>query len=55
MTIQTEFRQQTKTKEIEQKVLEIGSARATAWLERNTMNRPLRPSHVRHLARQMAL
>ena len=55
MTIQTEFRQQTKSKEIEQKVFEVGPQNAKAWLERNTGNRNVRQAHVRHLAEQMRL
>lgn len=55
MTIQAEFRQQNKSKEIEQKVFEIGPLNAEVWLKRNTGNRNVRQAHVRHLAEQMRL
>ena len=53
MGITTEVKQAKRSNEIEQKVLTVTPAHAEKWLEMNTGNRRIRPSHVRHLASQM--
>ena len=55
MGITTEVKQAKRSNEIEQKVLTVTPAHAEKWLEMNTGNRRIRPSHVRHLAKQMEL
>jgi len=53
MSITSEVKRAKRSKEIEQKVFKITPAHAEKWLEMNTGNRRIRPSHVRHLAKQM--
>ena len=53
MSITSEVKSAKRSKEIEQKVFKVTPAHAEKWLEMNTGNRRIRPSHVRHLARQM--
>ena len=53
MSITSEVKSAKRSKEIEQKVFKITPAHAEKWLEMNTGNRRIRPSHVRHLAKQM--
>ena len=53
MTLQSEFKKQKASKEIEQKVMPISPKRAKEWLEKNTVNRPLRNWWVKELASRM--
>jgi len=53
MSITSEVKSAKRSKEIEQKVFKVTPAHAEKWLEMNTGNRRIRPSHVRHLASQM--
>lgn len=53
MSITSEVKSAKRSKEIEQKVFKVTPAHAEKWLEMNTGNRKIRPSHVRHLASQM--
>lgn len=53
MSITSEVKSAKRSNEIEQKVFKVTPAHAEKWLEMNTGNRRIRPSHVRHLARQM--
>ena len=53
MSISSEVKSAKRSKEIEQKVFKVTPAHAEKWLEMNTGNRRIRPSHVRHLANQM--
>lgn len=53
MSITSEVKSAKRSKEIEQKVFKVTPAHAEKWLEMNTGNRRIRPSHVRHLANQM--
>lgn len=55
MGITSEVKKAPRSKEIEQRVLTVTPAHAEKWLEMNTDNRRIRPSHVRHLAKQMEL
>lgn len=53
MSITSEVKSAKRSKEIEQKVFKVTPAHAEKWLKMNTGNRRIRPSHVRHLAKQM--
>lgn len=53
MSITSEVKSAKRSNEIEQKVFKVTPAHAEKWLEMNTGNRKIRPSHVRHLANQM--
>ena len=53
MSITSEVKRAKRSKEIEIKVFKVTPAHAEKWLEMNTGNRRVRPSHVRHLAKQM--
>ena len=53
MSITSEVKGAKRSKEIEQKVFKVTPAHAEKWLQMNTGNRKIRPSHVRHLANQM--
>lgn len=55
MGITSEVKKAPRSKEIEQRVLTVTPAHAEKWLEMNTGNRRIRPSHVRHLAKQMEM
>ena len=55
MGITSEVKKAPRSKEIEQRVLTVTPAHAEKWLEMNTDNRRIRPSHVRHLAKQMEM
>ena len=55
MGITSEVKKAPRSKEIEQRVLKVTPAHAEKWLEMNTGNRRIRPSHVRHLAKQMEM
>ena len=55
MGITSEVKKAPRSKEIEQRVLKVTPAHAEKWLEMNTGNRRSRPSHVRHLAKQMEM
>jgi hypothetical protein len=55
MGITSEVKKAPRSNEIEQRVLTVTPAHAEKWLEMNTGNRRIRPSHVRHLAKQMEL
>jgi|14BtaG_2_1085337.scaffolds.fasta_scaffold06173_3 hypothetical protein len=55
MGITSEVKKAPRSKEIEQRVITVTPAHAEKWLEMNTGNRRIRPSHVRHLARQMEM
>lgn len=53
MSITSEVKRAKRSNEIEQRVFKVTPAHAEKWLEMNTGNRRIRPSHVRHLASQM--
>lgn len=55
MGITSEVKKAPRSNEIEQRVLKVTPAHAEKWLTMNTGNRRIRPSHVRHLAKQMEL
>jgi hypothetical protein len=55
MGITSEVKKAPRSKEIEQRVITVTPAHAEKWLEMNTGNRRIRPSHVRHLAKQMEM
>jgi len=55
MGITSEVKKAPRSNEIEQRVLKVTPAHAEKWLEMNTGNRRIRPSHVRHLAKQMEM
>ena len=56
MGITSEVKKAPRSKEIEQRVLTVTPAHAEKWLTMNSPdNRRIRPSHVRHLAKQMEL
>lgn len=55
MSITSEVKKAPRSEEIEQRVLTVTPAHAEKWLEMNTGNRRIRPSHVRHLAKQMEM
>ena len=55
MGITSEINRVARSKEIDQKVMTVTPEHAEKWLEMNTDNRRIRPSHVRHLAKQMEL
>ena len=56
MGITSEVKKAPRSNEIEQRVLTVTPAHAEKWLTMNSPdNRRIRPSHVRHLAKQMEL